>query len=161
MKKMNRKGFTLVELLAVIVVLAIVMVLAVPQILNQMNNSKKKSFQLYAERILSSTMTAYNSDDLLNEVTEKRYNGLPCYNLEDLNLETTGSYRGFVTVNHSDVGDTTVYNIYLTDSTYAYNGAVSDDVYNNTKTILTKDSDISSVDGIVGKNGSASKCVKP
>ena len=156
----NKKGFTLVELLAVIVVLAIVMVLAVPQILNQMNSSKKKSFQLYAQRILSSTMSAYKSDDLLNEITNKRYNGLPCYTLEDLDMETTGSYRGFVTVTHSDVGDTTTYNIYLTDSTYAYNGTGSDDVYNNPKIIGTSADAVSAVDAIVGKDGTShtTKC---
>ena len=44
MKKMNKKGFTLIELLAVIVILAIIMVIAVPQILNVIDNSKKKAW---------------------------------------------------------------------------------------------------------------------
>ncbi len=45
MKKLNnKKGFTLVELLAVIVVLAIVMVLATRTILPLMNDAKKTSF---------------------------------------------------------------------------------------------------------------------
>ena len=35
----NRKGFTLVELLAIIVILAVIMVIAVPQILNVVNGS--------------------------------------------------------------------------------------------------------------------------
>jgi bacterial surface protein 26-residue repeat/prepilin-type N-terminal cleavage/methylation domain len=42
----NRKeGFTLVELLAVIVILAVIMLIAVPIIINTIENSKKKSFE--------------------------------------------------------------------------------------------------------------------
>ena len=40
MKKLNRKGFTLVELLAVIVILAIIIALVFPQVTNVLNNSK-------------------------------------------------------------------------------------------------------------------------
>lgn len=40
---MNKKGFTLVELLAVLVILAIVALIAVPIILNVIDNAKKSS----------------------------------------------------------------------------------------------------------------------
>ncbi len=43
-KKLNRKGFTLVELLAVIVVLAIILVITVPMILNTLGSAKSDSF---------------------------------------------------------------------------------------------------------------------
>lgn len=39
--KGNKKGFTLVELLAVIVVLAIIMIIAIPAVVESMNNAKK------------------------------------------------------------------------------------------------------------------------
>ena len=41
----NKKGFTLVELLAIIVILAVIMVIAVPQILNVVNGSKNSAWK--------------------------------------------------------------------------------------------------------------------
>ena len=40
---MKKNGFTLVELLAVIVILAIILVIAVPKISDTINNAKKGS----------------------------------------------------------------------------------------------------------------------
>ena len=49
MKKLNRKGFTLVELLAVIIILAIVVGITIPAVLTTTNNAKKKAFQSAAD----------------------------------------------------------------------------------------------------------------
>lgn len=44
MKKNNTKGFTLVELLAVIVILAIILLIAVPNVMGIIENAKKDGF---------------------------------------------------------------------------------------------------------------------
>ena len=41
----NKNGFTLVELLAIIVILAVIMVIAVPQILDVVNGSKNSAWK--------------------------------------------------------------------------------------------------------------------
>ena len=45
MKKLNRKGFTLVELLAVIIILAIVVGITIPAVLTTINNTRKKAYE--------------------------------------------------------------------------------------------------------------------
>ena len=78
MKRLNKKGFTLVELLAVIVVLALVMVLTVPTVLDQMNSARQSTFVLYAEEMIKQAQTRYQSDLLMGGVPTT------CYTFDDL-----------------------------------------------------------------------------
>jgi len=65
MKKIrNKKGFTLVELLAVIVVLAIVMGLAAVAITNVLENTRKAAMVSDAKTFLNGAHDLVNSDDL-------------------------------------------------------------------------------------------------
>ena len=50
---MNKKGFTLVELLAVIVLVALMAGLAIPNIMSSINNSHKNTFLYDAKRMAS------------------------------------------------------------------------------------------------------------
>jgi len=54
----NKKGFTLVELLAVIVVLAIVMVLATTTVLPYMGKAREEAFRLEATNVVKSAESA-------------------------------------------------------------------------------------------------------
>jgi len=51
--KMNKSGFTLVELLAVIALVAILSGLAVANVVSSINNSKKNNFLMDAKRMIS------------------------------------------------------------------------------------------------------------
>lgn len=128
----NKKGFTLVELLAVIVVLAIIMVIAVPTIIKNMNQAKIKSFQMEGQRILDLALAHYESEKLFGDANFGKYTvgstTKNCYNFSDFNLAPAG-YTGFVVVNYSVEGDTTDYELYLTNGAYSYVGATYKQVY--------------------------------
>ena len=64
----NRKGFTLVELLAVIVVLAIVMGLAVVAITGVLDNARKATFAADAKSFLEGAHSLVNADDINNMI---------------------------------------------------------------------------------------------
>ena len=66
-KKKMKMGFTLVELLAVIVILAIILVIAVPQILNTIESSRLSSIKDSAILIASSAEQDYMAQKTLNQ----------------------------------------------------------------------------------------------
>ena len=53
MKKNSKNGFTLVELLAVIVILALILVIAVPKVMNVIEDDKKATLESTAKMIAS------------------------------------------------------------------------------------------------------------
>jgi type IV pilus assembly protein PilA len=56
---MNRKGFTLVELLAVIAILAILIIVVLPNIVSIFNQSKKEAFLIEVKSIFNSADVSY------------------------------------------------------------------------------------------------------
>lgn len=69
MKKLNKKGFTLVELLAVIVVLALLMVVAASSIGSALDNSKKKSLVSEAKKLYTNITSEAKSLAMTNTLT--------------------------------------------------------------------------------------------
>lgn len=63
----NKKGFTLVELLAVIVILAVIILIAVNAVLPQMRKARKNSFIDEAINFAKAAETAYVSDQISGE----------------------------------------------------------------------------------------------
>jgi len=93
----NKKGFTLVELLAVIVILGIIMVIAIPSVLETMQVAKVKSLEEYAEKVKSVGEQKY--------LVKKEFEGIKSpgvadiyvylYDVKnDLDLTNTGNYKG-------------------------------------------------------------------
>ena len=61
---MKNKGFTLVELLAVIAILAILVIIALPNVLKMFNDSKKNSFLTEAKTLYSEVSKKYISESM-------------------------------------------------------------------------------------------------
>ena len=59
---MNKKGFTLVELLAVIAILAILVLVAVPNVLGMFNNAKKDTFATETKDMVRIAQQQYLAD---------------------------------------------------------------------------------------------------
>ena len=141
MKKLNKKGFTLVELLAVIVVLAIIMVLTLPTVMNSLSSARQSTFLLYASRMLDTAADKYQSDVLLN-------GGKKCYTISELNGENTSSYKGRVLIST----DGTTYTIQMYDANYQIGITASDDLGDKAGGVGYKD-----IDAIKGKLSSSVK----
>ena len=63
---MNKRGFTLVELLAVIAILALLVIIALPNVLSMFNKAKKDTFLTEAKSIFKESTNKYISDNMHN-----------------------------------------------------------------------------------------------
>lgn len=72
MKRLNRKGFTLVELLAVIVILAIIVGIVFPQVMNSINNSRVSAIHSSAKELVRWWENAVGADALVTDESERQ-----------------------------------------------------------------------------------------
>lgn len=93
--KKNNKGFTLAELLAVIVILAIIIVLLMPAAMDTMEKSRQRGFRMFAQKVATAAREKFNVDLMLDEIDGGK---TTCYTLEDLGLDEHGSYKGKVNI---------------------------------------------------------------
>lgn len=91
MKKLNKKGFTLVELLAVIIILALLMVVVANTALPAMNNARKNSLAVYAQRLQEKAKEMYMSNGETGKVG---------YSVNTL-MGSVDQYSGYVVVNYT------------------------------------------------------------
>ena len=68
---MNKKGFTLVELLAVVVIIAILASLAVPNIISMTTRAKNEQFITDAKQIIAKAKYYYKQDSSATEIELK------------------------------------------------------------------------------------------
>ena len=112
---MNKKGFTLVELIAVIALLSIIMLLIVPNVANYLNNSKKTLFyDNVVNMFKSATTTFMYQDDPTN--TTFSNNGVKL----DVDVESEYVY----TIKVNNYGE--VISIDVNNGVYSYNKSSSD-----------------------------------
>lgn len=67
--KLNRNGFTLVELLAVIVILAVLALVAMPNVTRLMNDSRKNAFITEVENFVTYAQTSYINSQINGTIT--------------------------------------------------------------------------------------------
>lgn len=100
MKRLNKKGFTLVELLAVIVVLALLIVVVASTALPAMNNAKKNTLETYTKRVVDQVKGLYANAEIAGAGT------LPTGCTKDASGKLTCSYTDIKSIMGADA-DTT------------------------------------------------------
>ena len=95
-KHFSNKGFTLVELLAVIVILGILLLIAIPTALNSIEAAKRKSFVNFADKSVNLANQMYAKE----LSTEEPPSDCIIYNIKtELDLPDTGEYDGWILLN--------------------------------------------------------------
>ena len=106
----NKKGFTLVELLAVIVILGVLLMIAVPAVQNVIKKAKNNATQKQAELFIdaakkmaiideaTSDMVIYKLSDLDSDVDKNRFTGMV---VALVALKENGSYKYYIYLNDS------------------------------------------------------------
>ena len=141
---MNKKGFTLVELLAVIAILAILVIIALPNVLELFQSAKKNAFFDEVNAVYTQAVNKY----VLTQFGTSTGNQVFCSaaDCEKLNVQNgTGDFRYCVIVDAH--GKVTTINV--TDGEYRFSGT------NVTKASELKARDVQ--DFVTGKNADPTK----
>ena len=118
MKKMkNKKGFTLVELLAVIAILAILVIIALPNILSMFRNAKKSSFETELKTIYKAAQQSWISDSINSTADTITYARTVSGNCTKY-LELNGRSEIYYIITIDKTGNVIEYA--ATDNTYKY-----------------------------------------
>ena len=122
--RLNKKGFTLVELLAVIVILAVVMLIAVTAVGPLMTKSRKSALGTEGVSMVDAAKTAYQAEQL-NSNSKIKPTSSVCFDLEWLynkNYFDKGKsgdgYTGSVLVTYS--GGRYTYKFWISNGVYIF-----------------------------------------
>ena len=119
---MNKKGFTLVELLAVIAILAILVIIALPNVLSMFNSAKKDMFLTEAKNIYKEVSKKYISETMKGNKVNKISNDSNKLDMESSNLKYN--------ISLDDKGN--VKKFQVSDGTYCLSGS-----FNNLSELTT------------------------
>ena len=118
---MNKnKGFTLIELIAVIVILAILMVIAVPKILNVIENSRKSAAESSIKLVKDAIKTQVTSESMMGTNFTSDKSGCYIFNFDD---QTSGNAKELQLKNKENITGTIKYcNGNFTNNTLVFDG---------------------------------------
>ncbi len=103
--KINNKGFTLVELIAVIVIIAIIAAIATPRVIESFNQGKDNAYNIMINNIVTSSKSYYEECQFGNLT----HNGTSCSNEGTINLTLNDLVStGFLTATNETEADGTV-----------------------------------------------------
>jgi prepilin-type N-terminal cleavage/methylation domain-containing protein len=92
---MKNKGFTLVELLAVIAILAILVIVAMPNVLGMFNQAKVSSFATEVQKLMDTATTTFTKDSLKNSGQTVYYSNVDNASLKTNKLDMSGNEKNY------------------------------------------------------------------
>ena len=113
---MKKRGFTLVELLAVIAILAILVLFALPNILKMFNNAKRSTFETEVKEIARTAEKEWLKDSITSsgsKIYSKCSNGT-CE--KELNMNSSDDLNYYIHMNSNGKID----KIYVKDDSFQY-----------------------------------------
>lgn len=135
MKKKN--AFTLIELLAVIIILGVILLIVIPASLNTINNAGKNVFTNSAKKIID-LANIYAMDNSISNL-DNTYFAVSITDLKFENSEEYGTEGGVLIVNHgTELAPDYDYYVYLQNNEFIINGANKNNIKENVKNIGTE-----------------------
>ncbi len=130
--KWNNKGFTLIEILAVVVIIAVIMILVIPNILGTMKTTKKQALKEYAMKSFNEAQKLYESEEF-----SKIQHGSSDSDFQTntygyvITLSTLESiqdkYKGCVLIAPGNNNEYFMF-IYITDGDYMYKNVIKSEI---------------------------------
>ena len=111
----NKKGFTLVELLAVVAILSLLVIIALPNIVSMFNEAKENSFLTECKQIYKTAQQEWMKDSMF-ETNDQVYTRCKTCTGKTLSLSGRKEIDFYVKVNKAG----NIVKFYVTDGTYQY-----------------------------------------
>ena len=92
---MKNKGFTLVELLAVIAILAILVIVAMPNVLEMFNQAKVNTFVTEVQKIMDTSTSQFTQDAIKNSGQTVYYSSVDNPELKTSQLNISGAEKDY------------------------------------------------------------------
>ncbi len=157
---MNRKGFTLIEILAAIVILGIVSAIGIAAVSNNIVETRKSTFLNLARQLANSAREMRGADKLPKDLKDGEALVIPCYSLNGNEIDlSAGTGFGDLLLDYCYVGivnNKNKYEYYVTAIDSANYGYVALEVDELSKDNLSNDNDLVAGTNLMPTSGTLS-----